>query len=30
VPLQVFSGETAPILKIGSPIITEGLPSGSL
>jgi len=26
VPLQVFSGETTPILKIEAPIITEGLP----
>jgi hypothetical protein len=25
VPLQVFSGETTPILGIGSPPITEGL-----
>ena len=26
VPLQVFSGETTPILGIESPIVTEGLP----
>ena len=25
VPLQVFSGETTPILGTGPPIITEGL-----
>jgi hypothetical protein len=25
VPLQVFSGETTPILGIESPIVTEGL-----
>jgi hypothetical protein len=25
-PLQVFSGETTPILEIRSPIVTEGLP----
>jgi len=28
VPLQVFSGETTPILGIESPIVTEGLPQG--
>jgi hypothetical protein len=28
VPLQVFSGETTPILMIGFPIITEGLSLG--
>jgi hypothetical protein len=28
VPLQVFSGETTPILRIGSLIIIEGLPTG--
>jgi hypothetical protein len=27
VPLQVFSGETTPILRIGFPIIIEGLPT---
>jgi hypothetical protein len=27
VPLQVFSGETTPILRMGSPIITVGFPS---
>jgi hypothetical protein len=27
VPLQGFSGETTPILKIGCPAVTEALPS---
>jgi hypothetical protein len=26
VPLQVFSRETTPTRRIGSPIMTEGLP----
>jgi hypothetical protein len=30
VPLQVFFGETTPILGIGSAIITEGLPRDEL